>query len=395
MSRQFNTAGEATFYWIKVPRYLVAELRERGFYDGRKEDRLTEVDRNLLEAFHPVTSLIDRVSLVSSWRSKVLRETFSENFSFPTIWNPHLCEDDGIWLRDYFGSTLIEIEADTSGDFIHKFLMSRWIFGIFYHVACMGNWIEVVSHQLDLLRSVGLDGIYVSILGTLDDRDVFLSLARERSLQVEIRFHHSDLTLYEVPAMRMIENWCLDHPDAYFLYFHTKGVSDVDCPIKSKWRTLMELYVIANWRENCSILERGYDAVGVCWKDMHPLSHFSGNFYIAKADFITRLTPFATYYMNPRHSKVWQHYHRLGPEFWLGSGDGYPNVYSLVARNKNIEHQDFWDTYGYLILPAHTEIAPGNEASGLLEIYHGQEIQTISRALLLAHEENKYVNFSR
>lgn len=317
------------------------ELRVRGFKDeitiNRSPDQL-----NLFSKCVAITNREEWVIGMNRWKQAILRECSAGRTAFPAFNNLKISSNQAEWIRDYFGSALIEIESDTTEDALHQLRMSRWRFGIFYHIACMGNWMEVVDSQLSLLVETGLNGITISILGSDQDRVHVAELATQKGLEVKFGFHHENLALYEIPAMRLIEDWASTHPGDYLMYFHTKGVSSPQSKSKERWRELMEKYVILDWRNNCEKLRRGFDAAGVCWKDMFPISHFSGNFYIARSDFINQLTPFDYYYSHPKHGLEWEHYHRLGPEFWLGSGHPYPNIYSHFVRNERIDHDDFW-----------------------------------------------------
>jgi hypothetical protein len=130
--------------------------------------------------------------------------------------------------------------------------------------------------------------------------------------------------------------------DGHVLYLHSKGVSNPSDGTKARWRELMMHALVAEWEERMPELAH-YDAVGVNWRDMPPVSHFSGNFWYASTRYLRTLADFQTYYDAPRY-RIWDAIHdkRLGCEFWIGSGPVAPNVLSLVCRNVDFCSAGFW-----------------------------------------------------
>lgn len=189
----------------------------------------------------------------------------------------------------------------------------------------MGNWQEVVNEQLSLLREQDLRDVLVTFVG--EDWNWFDVTSRQSGVRAYLVQQDSNISHYETFAMLLIERLAKES-DSPILYFHTKGVSAPGHDGKRRWRKLMEDHVIRKWRENLAPLV-DHDVVGVNWLEC-PTPHFSGNFWMARADWIRKLPDFVAY-----HSS--RQFVRTNCEFWIGSAHGC-RVHSLVYRN-----QPFWE----------------------------------------------------
>lgn len=195
---------------------------------------------------------------------------------------------------------------------------------VVYHVAAMGNWKEVVNHQLRLLRACGLHHhVRITYLGGelqwLKDRCIV------HGVNATIVRAENNTDHYETLAMLEVERLAADTANERpILYFHTKGVSAPDCQQKKAWRTLMEEWVIRRWRENMIHL-RDHDAVGVSWCEGGE-QHFSGNFWIANPAWLRRLPIFLAYHIAKGQ-------HRYSCEMWIGAQQ-WCKAYSLGCKNQ-------------------------------------------------------------
>jgi SAM-dependent methyltransferase len=212
-----------------------------------------------------------------------------------------------------------------------QFLRDLYDVALFYHIAGMGEWLDVVRQHFRLLADVGLDRLTISHAGPPDDLPTIDRLAAEHGLDAQVAIHHDDLKVFEAPAMRLVESWARDS-DGSVLYFHTKGVSSPGSEHKRKWRELMNRETIGRWKENVQGLDH-FDLVGVNWRDCPPIAHFCGNFWWSRADWVRSLAPFDAYYANPLYPCDWGEGRRLGCEFWVGSSSRRPRVKSLVCSN--------------------------------------------------------------
>ena len=212
---------------------------------------------------------------------------------------------------------------------------------VFYHLACTGNWRRVFAEQLRQLQQNGFQRLALTVLGPEEDLQTVHTLCAELKLQVSIIFHAPDLAYFEQPALLAIQAYAR-HNEAFVLYLHSKGVSRPADETKAKWRRLMMRELVEKW-ERCMLQLPHYDVIGVNWRDIPPVSHFSGNFWYASTKYLRTLTDFASYYEHPRY-QLWDAINakRLGCEFWIGSGREPPRVLSLVCRNVDFCAAEFW-----------------------------------------------------
>jgi hypothetical protein len=320
------------------------ELRQYGFHDGYNRDQRLDADLQVLKAFSPRISLARRDLHLKDWLTWVDRESSLLALGHPTLWLPALDKEAVQYIRRRFAHRLVEIRARTAEEALHKFRLTKWHFGIFYHVACMGHWQDVVEEQMALLRRVGLNGVRVGMLGTSADRARLEAIAARHEIDLSIEYQHTDLQMFEIPTVEMLSEWC-QHNDGYVLYFHTKGVSDQHSPFKEDWRWLMHQFVIERWQKNAEFLRDGHDAVGVNWQHNPPNSHFPGNFWMARTTFIRTLKPFLEYDRQlPYIANDRTDQQRLAAEFWIGSSARQPRIHSHVAWNKPIDQAEFWQS---------------------------------------------------
>lgn len=220
-------------------------------------------------------------------------------------------------------------------DFTRSFVL------VFYHLACMGNWIQVFQEQMLALSKNGFKKIKLTVLGSNEDLELVNNICVYFKMEVEIVFQTSDLQVYETPSIKAIQEYARKN-EGYVLYLHSKGVSNPADRNKAKWRRLMMHELIEKWKDFILSL-RNYDVIGVNWCDMPPISHFSGNFWYASTQYLRKLPDFQWYYENPQY-QIWDyfHYKRLTCEFWIGSSKHPPKVLSLAFRNVNFCEPVFW-----------------------------------------------------
>lgn len=174
---------------------------------------------------------------------------------------------------------------------------------IFIHICTINHWQDVVERQLSKIKASGLyeqcDSISFGVLGNGD-----VSSLISRYPKVKVLFQTIDKELYERPTLLNLHSQSRSDPTALVLYLHSKGVSRsyADANI-TDWSDYMEYFTIECWRD-CVEELNDYDVCGVNWRTT-PLPHFSGNFWWARADYITSL---------PGH--IGRGYY--DPEMWIG-----------------------------------------------------------------------------
>jgi hypothetical protein len=300
-------------------------------------------DVKLREVFERDKTPEAKLKHLSEWSSFSDRESSLLTPGHTTIWHPNIKAEDHDLIRQWAGKRLIEIEASTTEEALHKFRLSPWQLGVFYHCACMGNWKEVIEEQLALAARVGLTTMYVGLLGSDDDLAHFEARAKALGVTVDVVYHHTDLLMFEIPTIRLVADFAASHPDNYVLYWHTKGVSSPKDTVKVRWRRLMDMEVIGQWKRNTEYLRGGLDTVGVNWRHHPPTSHWAGNYWMSKSSYLNSLEDFSHYYRHPRH---WSGDHinqfRLGAEMWHGAGVPEPKIKSLVTFNERIDFPGYW-----------------------------------------------------
>lgn len=220
----------------------------------------------------------------------------------------------------------------------------------FYHVACMGNWKEVVEEQKKVFDEAGIDPLVV-INGSLEDYDYIESV-----FGPEIIHGSNNLSSYELPTLQILWEFCKDHPKvANVLYCHTKGVSDPSDKRKEVWRKLMMEGVVRNWEANLKDLkDTDADVIGFNWIESKDWPHFSGNFWMAKASWINQLMEpkkYANLQGQPEiNGRPWK---QMCCETWIGSKPGI-KVMTLGCRNERL-----WDTNRVFELYAESLYAEG------------------------------------
>jgi hypothetical protein len=213
---------------------------------------------------------------------------------------------------------------------------------VVYHVAAMGNWQDVLREQLTLLRVCELAGELAKIGDCVRVTHVGLGVeylhaaAAEHGVPIQVVLSDPNIHHFETFAMITIERLAkVELVQRPILYLHTKGVSSPGHRGKIRWRHAMELCTVARWRQNVKHIAdgAGYDAVGVNWHQ-HGQQHFSGNFWIARPDWIRRLPDYVAYH----HALSLTRY---TCEMWIGAQQ-WCRAYSLLCADEPWHAYDNW-----------------------------------------------------
>lgn len=197
---------------------------------------------------------------------------------------------------------------------------------VFYHIAAINNyWKNVVIEQKNILDNLGLEPI-CGVLGTDSDIDFV------RELGLKIAYKSNNLNEYETPTLELLYQWSQCNDKSAVLYMHTKGVS-ADNDSKKLWRWLMTDLLIKEYDKNLHTLEVA-DMVGVNWQDSPQYPHFSGNFWMARTDWINVLSSPTDHKNCGGPNIVGNPWSRMHAEMWIGSKP-YHIVESLFCRNQN------------------------------------------------------------
>ena len=202
---------------------------------------------------------------------------------------------------------------------------------IFWHIAAMGHWREVVAEQARVLAAASFDGpITIGFVGQpFEDGFVRHVLDSQGLLsRANVVLCGGDFKRYEFPTLELLEKRCRDDAawQGHVLYFHTKGVTKPNCWMTTMWRWLMNAWCLRHWRAlEGRLLASSADVAGTAWvPGMYPAAAFAGNFWHAKASHIRRLTPLAEYIEQFRgilSDPGAQHWGtRHAAEFWINAG---------------------------------------------------------------------------
>tara|TARA_R110000744_G_scaffold284621_1_gene396147 strand:+ start:1395 stop:3050 length:1656 start_codon:yes stop_codon:yes gene_type:complete len=213
---------------------------------------------------------------------------------------------------------------------------------IVYHVFCTGNYLDVVSKQIDRLKSSGLyewcDKLEVTCINLEGNFNSIKNIFKELDKVTLNTYTSND---YEYEGINKVWEYSQTH-SGKVLYFHSKGVSNQyknkstqeHSEWKAKgvefWKELMEYYLIDNFKECINKLDT-YDQCGLTLNNQW----WWGNFWWSNLSWVKS---------NPKPSKGDRWYF----EAWLNHG-----------RNpKGYEFYHFsWNAY-YTYLPLDFVVNP-------------------------------------
>jgi len=161
---------------------------------------------------------------------------------------------------------------------------------IYIHVCCINNWKDIFMKLYSTIQTSGLYDIITRIkcnLLSINNLDVLFFNDLNDS-KIQILGIDNNLDLYETPTINLLHEHAL-HEDFYVLYIHTKGVKHNDMNIYiNDWVTYLTYFNIEK-HANClqSLVEN--DTVGVNLHIGETNTHYSGNFWWSKSEYIRKL----------------------------------------------------------------------------------------------------------
>jgi hypothetical protein len=237
----------------------------------------------------------------------------------------------------------------------HARIAARWAnpvvpapLGVFYHIGCLNNWVEVVKEQLGLCKHVGITDLHACVLGMPMEVRWLERYAAEVGMTVKVLFSSPNLSLFEGPTIHAAWEWACANQGGAVMYIHTKGNTQPTNKHKERWRRLMGKHVIADWHMNLRRLCVA-DMVGVSWQELRDFPHYCGNFWMARADWLANLQDPDTY-RNRHPGLSWGGGQWGGPsgrffaETWIGSAPWH-HVESFCGKSTNIYREDRNDLY--------------------------------------------------
>ena len=145
---------------------------------------------------------------------------------------------------------------------------------IVYHIYCVGNYIEIVTQQLNRLKTSGLydwcDKLEITCINTSDDFDTIEELIKDLDKVTLNKFINNR---YEYEGINKVWEYSQNYKGKVF-YFHTKGVSNTYTTTQNIqeslckkqgiawWKEAMEYFLIDNYKECIQKLDE-YDQCGL------------------------------------------------------------------------------------------------------------------------------------
>jgi hypothetical protein len=145
---------------------------------------------------------------------------------------------------------------------------------IVYHIYCVGNYVELVTQQLNRLKTSGLynwcDKLEITCTNTEGDFSKIEELIKDLS---KANLQKQTVNFYEWEGVSKVWDYSQKH-DGKVFYFHTKGVSNTYVNLESNqlsdkkkkgigwWKEIMEYYLIDNYKDCIEKLD-SYNQCGV------------------------------------------------------------------------------------------------------------------------------------
>lgn len=230
----------------------------------------------------------------------------------------------------------------------------------FYHVSAIERWRSIFDEQISLLLSSGLlaktSSLTLTIMGSGDEVKEELASLVNSSMSRKIHIGHeepyTEYNSWEFPALRQAHMFCLQHPDHFIYYMHTKGVIPYDSDtllLQDQWRRYLQFFLVETHTDCITQLQDGADACGVDYKTQ-PFYHFPGNFWWARCDYVRSLMPPDTWrfgsnsLLGLQDLPMLQNGSRFRAEAWVAHSSGAARPPHIVSCIK------FWR---YADTPAH------------------------------------------
>ena len=212
---------------------------------------------------------------------------------------------------------------------------------IVYHIYCVGNYIEIVTQQLNRLKTSGLydwcDKLEITCINTSGDFDAIEKLVNNLDKVTLNKFTNNS---YEYEGINKVWEYSQNYKGKV-LYFHTKGVSNTYTTTQNKqesprkkqgiawWKEAMEYFLIDNYQD-CLLKLDEYDQCGLTNNN----KWWWGNFWWSNLSFIRSNSKphggdrwyFEAWLNHNRNPSVYEFYHfEFNPYFTNLPNDIYSN----------------------------------------------------------------------
>jgi hypothetical protein len=227
---------------------------------------------------------------------------------------------------------------------------------VFYHVACMNHWREIVSEHFRLLEGQECH-VKIGFSGSRNDSHFLYHTATSRGISHEVLFTGVGLHTYEMPTLEALHEYCRNaDADEPVAYIHTKGASKPGDWHSMMWRWWMNTYIPANLSIGVNALrnDQTVDWVAPLAGEVGTTQHSCGNFWTSRAGHIARLPKIsiirADQNRNARYGiPQWHKHERFIAEWWIGTVRGKsltlhpspiaPHIHKWWASNPDAQQE--------------------------------------------------------
>jgi hypothetical protein len=183
----------------------------------------------------------------------------------------------------------------------------------FIHIATIGQWKLIAKDMLNTTMNSQLFGMkntrmFVNLIG----EDYLTQILPTHEKLNYIRSSRIAL-VGEEATLNLLRDYCYENPTSIVWYGHSKGTRrSSSFGEQWDWRKYMEYYVIEKGHQCVEHLQSGeYDTCGASFS-RKPSKHYSGNFWMARCDYVNTLPNFLDFYWS------WPFNGYLYVELWIG-----------------------------------------------------------------------------
>ena len=188
---------------------------------------------------------------------------------------------------------------------------------IFYHCTTINDFYERFLKTFSKIESSGL-------INKLEKFFVFVNGSTEKNLLLHDKINLINYSLHpnESKTINQLRNFCIENKDCNILYLHCKGVTKQGNQNVQSWIEMMEYFLIEK-HERCIADLSNFDALGTNFGGSPP--HFSGNFWWATSNYISKLNQCKDSY--------------YAPEMWVLSKHDANKIKCYFKTSKNLYYQ--------------------------------------------------------
>lgn len=181
---------------------------------------------------------------------------------------------------------------------------------LFYHLFAINDWSDICDEQFTSLLKSGLPQVakmHVCISGP-ERSDVCDWFENKFSNLICYELHCFEKNQYEWSTLQLMWNMAKDD-DAYYLYFHAKGVTqsgEKRIHINS-WRQYLNYFCLTSWKDCVLCMDNGADLVGCQYRvptQYYP-GHYSGNFWWVTTEYLKKLPNPALFFGERLEAEFW------------------------------------------------------------------------------------------